>query len=124
MVTHLDHLKKILRHVLDSYNILKEFEDKPGDLDNIKKELLKMNGFLKVITNKIDAKDIPLSDFKILKSKYQHYLENYYFEKEIDTMAPLYFNDQYRIKNMRLKILEALEGKYMMEFSEDLFKKI
>ena len=110
--------------MLDSYHILKEFDDKPGDLDRIKKELLKINGFLKVVTNKIDTSLIQLSDYKILKSKFQHYLENYYFEKEIETMEPLYFDDLYRIKNMRLKILEALEGKNMMELTEDLFQNI
>ena len=110
--------------MLDSYDILKKFEDKPGDLDNIKKELLKINGVMKVITNKIDSNYNHLSDFKTLKSKFQHYLENYYFEKEIETMAPLYFDDLYRIKNMRLKILEALEAKHMMELTEDLIEKI
>jgi len=124
MVTHSDHLKKILGHVLDSYHILKEFDDKPGDLDRIKKELLKINGFLKVITNKIDTNLIQLSDYNILKSKFQYYLENYYFEKEIKTMEPLYFDDLYRIKNMRLKILEALEGKHMMELTEDLHQML
>ena len=124
MVTHSDHLKKILGHVLDSHHILKEFEDKPGDLGRIKIELLKINGFLKVITNKIDTNLIQLSDYKILKSKFQHYLENYYFEKEIKTMEPLYFDDLSRVKNMRLKILEALEGKHMMELTEDLHQML
>jgi len=124
MVTYSEHLKKILILLHDSYDILKKFEDKPGDLDNIKKELLKINGVMKVITNKIDSNYNHLSDFKTLKSKFQHYLENYYFEKEIETMAPLYFDDLYRIKNMRLKILEALEAKHMMELTEDLIEKI
>jgi hypothetical protein len=39
-------------------------------------------------------------------------------------MAPLYFDDLYRIKNMRLKILEALEAKQMMELTEDIIEKI
>ena len=81
MVTYNDHLKKILVQFFDSYKILKEFEDKPGDLEYIRKELLKINGFLKVITNKIDSDKIPLSDYKVLKSKLQNYLDSYYFEK-------------------------------------------
>ena len=67
---------------------------------------------------------IPASDFKTVKSKFQHYLDNYYFEKEIETMAPLYSNDVYRIKNMRLKILEALEDKRMMDEIEELIEQI
>ena len=124
MVTYNEYLKNILRQVIDSYNILGEIKDKPEDLNNIKREMLKINGFLKVILKKIDTDKIVSSDFKILKSKFQHYLDSYYFEKEIETMAPLYSNDLSRVKNMRLKILEALEDKKMMDSVEELIEKI
>jgi len=39
-------------------------------------------------------------------------------------MSPLYFDDTHRIKNMRLKILEALENAHMMENVGDFLKKI
>ena len=35
MVTYVEHLKNILNHILDSYQILNEIEDKPGDLSKI-----------------------------------------------------------------------------------------
>lgn len=124
MVTYNDHLKNILVQILESYNYLKEIKDKPGDLKNIKKEMLKINGFLKVITNKIDSENIYLSDFKPLKFKIKQYLENYSFEQEIDTMIPLYSDDVHRIKNMRLKILESLEDKKMIYDVEGLIEKL
>lgn len=124
MVTYNEHLKKILSQILESYNNLREIQDKPGDLDNIKKEMLKINGFLKVATNNIDEYKISHSDFKKLKSKFSHYLENYFFEKEIETMAPLYSNDTHRVKNMRFKIIEALEDKKMIDDMGDLIEKI
>ncbi|KAF6249810.1 MAG: hypothetical protein EX284_06820 [Candidatus Nitrosopumilus sp. MTA1] len=124
MVTYNEYLKNILKQILDSYNMLKEIEDKKEDLNNIKKEMLKINGFLKVVLKKLDNDKITSSNFRIIKSKFQHYLENYYFEKEIETMAPLYSNDLSRVKNMRLKILEALEDREMMEEIEELIKKI
>jgi polyphosphate kinase len=124
VVTYNEYLKKILSQTLDSYNGLKEIQDKPGDLDHIKKEMLKINGFLKVATNNLDDGKITLSDFKKLKSKFEHYLENYFFEKEIETMAPLYSDDVNRVKNMRLKIIEALEDRKMMEGIVDLIEKI
>ncbi len=124
MVSYNDHLKKILSQILDSYNILKEMEVKPGDLENIRIEMLKINGFIKVSTNNIDEYKISISDFKKLKSKFNHYLDNYFFEKEIDTMAPLYSNDIQRVKNMRFKIIEALEDKKMIESIEDLIEKL
>ena len=124
MVTYNEYLKNILTQMLDSYNILKEIKDDPGDLDNIKKEMLKINGFIKVVLKKIDTDKITSSDFKIIKPKFQHYLETYYFEKEIETMSPLYSNDVSRVKNMRLKILEALEDRKMIDGIKELIEKI
>jgi len=124
MVTYNEYLKNILNQILDSYNILKNIDEKKEDLDFIKKEMLKINGFIKVVVRKIDSDKIQSSNFKIVKSKFQNYLENYYFEKEIETMAPLYSNDLSRVKNMRLKILEALEGRRMMEDVGELIEKI
>lgn len=124
MVTYNEYLKNILNQILDSHNILKNIDEKKEDLDFIKKEMLKINGFLKVVLRKIDSDKIKSSDFKIVKSKFQNYLDSYYFEKEIETMAPLYSNDLSRVKNMRLKILEALEGKRMMDDVEELIEKI
>jgi len=124
MVTYNEHLKNILKQILDSYNTLKEIEDKEEDLNNLKKEMLKINGFLKVVSKKIDTDKITSPNFKIVKSKFQHYLDNYYFEKEIETMAPLYSNDLGRVKNMRLKILEALEDRKMMDEVMELIEKI
>ena len=124
MVTYDEYLNNILKQILDSYNMLKETGDKKEDLNNVKKEMLKINGFLKVVLKKLDSDKITSSNFRIIKSKFQHYLENYYFEKEIETMAPLYSNDLSRVKNMRLKILEALEDREMMEEIEELIEKI
>ena len=120
MVTYVEHLKNILNHILDSYQILNDIEDKPGDLSKIEKEMLKINGFIRVVSNKIDTDKIPTSDFQTLKIKFSRYLENYPFEKEIKTMASLYSDDVSRVKNMRLKILEALKNKHMMDDVREL----
>ena len=124
MVTYVEHLKKILNHIIDSYHILETIDDKPGDLAKIEKEMLKINGFVKVVSNKIDPDKIPNSNFKITKIKFSEYLETYSFEKEIETMAPLYSDDVSRIKNMRLKILEALKNKNMMDNVKELLNNL
>jgi hypothetical protein len=124
VVTYVEYLKKILNHIVDSYDILETIDDKPGDLAKIEKQMLKINGFIKVISNKIDPDKIPASDFKIIKKKFLEYLENYSFEKEIVTMTPLYSNDVSRIKNMRLKILEALKNKNMIDNVKELLDKL
>jgi hypothetical protein len=124
VVTYNEHLKNILSHILDSYHILTEIEDKPGDLAKIEKEMLKINGFIKVVSNKIDIDKIPKSDFGIVKTKFAQYLENYSFEKEIKTMASLYSNDMSRVKNMRLKILESLKNKHMIDDVKELMENL
>jgi hypothetical protein len=124
VVTYVEHLKKILNHIVDSYHILETIDDKPGDLVKIEKEMLKINGFVKVISNKIDPDKIPNSDFKITQKKFLEYLETYSFEKEIKTMASLYSNDVSRIKNMRLKILEALKNKNMINNVKELLDNL
>ena len=124
VVTYNEHLKNILSHILDSYQILNDIEDKPGDLARIEKEMLKINGFIKVVSNKIDLDKIPISDFRIVKTKFSQYLENYSFEKEIKTMTQLYSNDMSRVKNMRLKILEALKNKNMIDDVKELMENI
>ena len=124
VITYVEYLKKILNHIVDSYHILETIEDKPGDLAKIEKQMLKINGFIKVISNKIDSDKIPTSNFKIIQKKFLEYLENYSFEKEIVTMTPLYSNDVSRIKNMRLKILEALKNKNMIDNVKELLDKL
>ena len=124
VVTYVEHLKNILNHIVDSYHILETIEDKPGDLAKIEKEMLKINGFIRVVSNKIDIDKIPNNDFKITKTKFLEYLENYSFEKEIITMSPLYSDDVSRIKNMRMKILEALKNKNMIGNVKELLDNL
>ena len=124
MVTYYEYLKNILEKIIVAHNTLTRLEDKPGDLKIIKKEILKINGFFQVLINKIDTEKFQSTDFSDLKSKFEHYLENYSFEKEIETMAPLYSEDSNRLKNMRLKILESLADKKLMDDIEYLVEKL
>ena len=124
MVTYYEYLKNILEKIIVTHDILTKLEDNPGDLMIIKREILKINGFFQVLINKIDIEKFQSTDFSDLKSKFEHYLENYSFEKEIDTMAPLYSKDSNRLKNMRLKILESLADKKLMDNIEYMVEKL
>ncbi len=119
-----EYVKKVLDQIIDSYMTIHNLKDQPGDLEVIKKELLKINGFFNVLVKKLGTTDFESRDFLELKSKIKKYLENYYFLQEIDTMSPLYSEDPARLKNMRLKILEAFEDRRLIdklrEISEEL----
>lgn len=124
MVTYHAYLKNVLEKIIVAHNTLAKLEDKPGDLVIIKKEILKINGFFQVLINKIDTEKFQSTDFSDLKSKFEHYLKNYSFEKEIETMAPLYSEDSNRLKNVRLKILESLADKKLMDNIEYMVEKL
>ena len=124
MITHYEYLKSILEKIIVAHNTLTKLEDKPGDLKIIRKEISKINGFFQVFINKIDTEKFQSTDFSDLKSKFEYYLENYSFEKEIETMASLYSEDSNRLKNMRLKILESLADKKLIDNIEYLVEKL
>lgn len=104
-----DYIKRILEQIIDSYKILNEIRDKPGDLDIIKKELGKIQGLIQVLVNKIEKSENYSDSYSELLSASKSYLKDYNFHNEIDRMAQLYSEDHYRIKNIRLSILAALE---------------
>ena len=120
MVSIDKYLKGILEQILNSYNILLELKDKPGNLELIKTEILKINGFFKVIIRKIESSEIQSDRYVKLSRKIKHFLSNYEFEREIKTMSILYSDDPDRLKNIRLKILKSLQDKKLMENIENI----
>lgn len=117
-------MKNVLEQILNSYNVLTTLQDKSGDLEIIKLELLKINGFFQVITKKIGTEHYNSSELTELKSKVKHYLENYYFEREIEILAPIYSEDVHRLKNIRYKIIEALNDKKLMDKIETVYNSL
>ena len=124
MSSNYNYAKKILQQIWDSYQIIKNLKDQPGDLDTVKKELLKINGFFNVMVKKLQPDNFQSRDLLELKPKIQNFLNNYYFVQEIDTMSPLYSADKDRLKNMRLKIMEAFQDKRLIDKIEELLQEL
>lgn len=124
MISNDDYVKKVLQQVLDSYKIIQNLKDESGDLDIIKKELLKINGFFNVLVKKFGTENFQSHDLLELKSKAKNYVENYYFVQEIDRMALLYAGDPDRLKSMRLKILEAFQDRRLIDSIEEVMEKL
>ena len=120
MVTYASHLKRVLFQVLESYDVLADVRGVPLDINGIKRELLRINGSLRAVLSNIPESRIVQSDFVPLRSKFASYLDAYDFEGELDAMHPLYSEDVMRINNVRIKILEALDDKKMMESIREL----
>ena len=119
-----DYLRGILEQILESNQILKNLQDKLGDLEIIKKEISKINGLIIVVINKLEASDNSSDDFVSLLSAGKYYLENYDFTREIETMSKLYSNDSNRLKNIRYTILDSLQDKKLMEKIDTLSRKL
>lgn len=105
-----DYIKGILEQIVDSYKILKAIRDKPGDLDIIKKELGKTQGLVKVLINKIEKFGNYSDSYSELLVASKLFLRDHNFHTEIERISQLYSEDSYRIRNIRLAIIFALEN--------------
>jgi len=110
-----EYLKGILGQILASYKILTELNDGPDDLDTIKKELSKIRGLLQVISSKLGEKKYQSDHLVTLYKLSTYYIDTYDFTREIENLAPVYFNDPNRLKNLRLLIIDSLNHRKLIE---------
>lgn len=115
LVEFYNYLNEVLTKIKDSYKIIEHLKDNPGDLDTIKKELAKITGLLNVARKKLESIDDNSDKFVKLLTATNFFLENYSFEREIETMSKLYSADSHRLKNMRYSIIEALNEKKLID---------
>lgn len=115
LIEFYNYLNEVLTKIKDSYKIIEHLKDNPGDLDIIKKELAKITGLLKVTRKKLETIDDSSDKYVRLLTATNFFLENYSFEREIETMSKLYSEDSHRLKNIRYSIIEALNEKKLIE---------
>jgi hypothetical protein len=119
-----NYLKGLLTQIKDSVKIIENLKDQPGDLEIIKKELAKINGLFQVSVNKLEAIDNSSDKYVEFSSAAKFYLDNYSFEREIETMSKLYSNDSFRLRNMRHSILTSLSDKKLLEKVDALLENL
>ena len=119
-----DYLSGILKQILDYSQILSNLQDKPKDIEVIKKELTKINELLHVVVNKLESSNDKSNDFVELLSSAKFYLGNHDFFREIETLSNLYSEDSQRIKNLRHVIVKALQEKKLIQKIESLITKL
>lgn len=124
MINFDSYLKGILKQIIDSYQLLNNLQDKPGDLEIIKKETAKIKGLLQVVINKLETTDNNSDAYVELFSAANHYIENFEFLREIETMSKLYSEDLHRLKNLRQTIIESLQDRKLIEKIESLMEKL
>jgi len=119
-----EYLKGILSQILTSHKILTELDDEPNDLETIKKELSKIRGLLQVIHNKLDEKKYQSDHLVALYKLSTYYIDTYDFTREIENLAPVYFNDSNRLKNLRLLIIDSLNDKKLIEKLQAILNRL
>jgi len=119
-----NYLNGLLSQIKDSIKIIEELKDNSGDLEIIKKELAKINGLFQVIVNKLNSIDNRSDRYVELSLAARFYLENYSFEREIETMSKLYSNDSHRLRNIRYSILKSLTDKKLIEKVDSIMEKL
>ena len=124
MLTFAQYVKDILNQIKSSYEIFENLDDKPGDLDIIKKEWLKVDSLLNSLIKRIENSDNASDVYQNLVKKCKYYTDNYYFHREIEIMSGLYAEDPNRLKNIRLKILESFNDKKFLEKINETIEKL
>ena len=124
MVTFDNYLKDLLKQIIDSYQLLNTLQDEQGDLEVIKKELAKINGLLHVVIRKLKTIDNNSDTYVEVFSASNHYVENFEFFREIETLSKLYSEDSHRLKNLRQTIIESLQDRKLIGKIESLMEKL
>lgn len=124
MKTFAGYTRGVLEQILLSYRTIGDLQDKPGDLDVIKKEWTRIYGMLQSISRRIGELDTDDGTYKELLERCRYYIENYYFYREIETISGLYANDPGRIKNIRLEIIDSLDDHGFMGWIPDCISRL
>lgn len=117
-----NYLDGLLSQIKTAVRIIEKLKDRPGDLLIIKKELAKINGLIQVAVNKMEIIENRSDKYVEFLTAAKYYLENYSFEREIETMSKLYSNDFHRLRNIRYSILNALSDKKLLEKVESIME--
>ena len=81
----------------------------------MKLELQKINGFLLVLSKKICLDNVDQLTTKKLENKISLYLQNYDFSREINKLIDTYANDNLRVKNIRMSVINSLNDGKLIE---------
>ena len=124
MLTFGQYVKDILNQVRTTHDVFLKLQDKPGDLDTMRKEWIKVDSLLRSLIKRIDNSEKTNDLYQNLSKKCRYYIENYDFQREIEIMSGLYAEDSNRLKNIRLKILESFNDKKFLESINETIAKL
>ena len=118
-----EYLKDVMKKLLNSYSIIENLSDHPRDLVLLEIELKKINGFLLVLSRKVDLLNDSLIATK-LESKINLYFQNFDFTREINLLIDTYANDNLRVRNIRNSVIISLNDGKLIENIYDVYNEL
>ena len=112
-----------MRKVLNSYSIIENLSDQPNDLQVLEIELKKINGFLLVLTKKVDLLN-DSTHSKKLEKRINLYFQNHDFSREINLLLDTYANDIHRVKNIRDSVISSLNDNKLIEMIYEIYNEL
>ena len=93
-------------------------------LIRLKKNYPKSEDFCKLHVVNWEEKKYQSDHLVTLYKLSTYYIDTYDFTREIENLAPIYFNDSNRLKNLRLLIIDSLNDKKLIEKLQAILNRL
>ena len=114
-----EYLKDVMKKILNSHSIIENLSDNQNDLELLEVEVRKINGFLLVLSKKINSLSDDSFHGQELEKKLIRYFQNYEFSREINLLLDTYSEDKLRVRNIRNSVIKSLnDGKLIQNIYE------
>ena len=114
-----EYLKDVMKKILNSHSIIENLSDNQNDLELLEVEVRKINGFLLVLSKKINSLSDNSFHGQELEKKLIRYFQNYEFSREINLLLDTYSEDELRVRNIRNSVIKSLnDGKLIQNIYE------
>ena len=114
-----EYLKDVMKKILNSHSIIENLSDNQNDLELLEVEVRKINGFLLVLSKKINSLSDNSFHGQELEKKLIRYFQNYEFSREINLLLDTYSEDKLRVRNIRNSVIKSLnDGKLIQNIYE------
>ena len=114
-----EYIKDVMKKILNSHSIIENLSDNQNDLELLEVEVRKINGFLLVLSKKINSLSDNSFHGQELEKKLIRYFQNYEFSREINLLLDTYSEDELRVRNIRNSVIKSLnDGKLIQNIYE------
>ena len=115
-----EYLKDVMKKILNSHSIIENLSDNQNDLELLEVEVRKINGFLLVLSKKINSLSDNSFHGQELEKKLIRYFQNYEFSREINLLLDTYSEDSLRVRNIRDSVLKSLNENELIQKIHDM----